>query len=213
MKEIMICLDRDGTLIYDEKYHLGRTDDWKSKIQVLPTVIEGLKLLKTIPNVAIYVITNQPGVAVKDFPLFTLERAHEVCQHIINVIRKMGGHIDGYFLCPHAHPDYVIKRSKYKFDEKMVCDCVCRKPRLGMIFKALKAENLTLQDTDIYVLGDRSSDVQTALKAKGTGILVPFENESGQMEEVKELDQTHLYLAKNFLDAVQFIIRQRKEMA
>ena len=42
MKNLLICVDKDGTLIFDEQYHLGRTDDWKSKVRVLPTVIGDL---------------------------------------------------------------------------------------------------------------------------------------------------------------------------
>ena len=99
MKKILVCLDRDGTVIYDNKYRLGRTYDWKTKIKILSTVIKGLKLLRIIPNVAIYVITNQPGVAIKNFPLLTLDRAHEVNQYILTQIKKIGGQIDGHFLC------------------------------------------------------------------------------------------------------------------
>lgn len=205
MKNLLICVDRDGTLIFDEKYHLGRTDDWKSKVKVLPTVIDGLKYLDSLENASVYMITNQPGVAIKDFPLLTLDRANEVCRYVINELEKLGGRIKGYYFCPHAHPDYVKKRSKYQFDEEMICDCDCIKPNPGMVFKALKAEGLTLENTDVYVIGDRLSDVKTALNVKGKGILVPFENEPGQVEKVRELNQAHIHIAKNFLDAVYFI--------
>jgi len=205
MKNLLICVDRDGTLIFDEKYHLGRIDDWKSKVKVLPTVIDGLQHLDSFENASVYVITNQPGVAIKDFPLLTLDRANEVCRYVINELERLGGRIKGYFLCPHAHPDYVKKRSKYQFDEEMVCDCDCIKPNPGMVFKALEDEGLTLKNTDVYVIGDRSSDVKTALNVNGKGILIPFEKEPGQIEKVRELNQPHIHIAKNFLDAIYFI--------
>ncbi len=210
MKKTLVCLDRDGTLIYDDKYHLGRTDDWKSKIKVLPTVIEGLRLLKTISNLSMYIITNQPGVAIKNFPLLTLDRAHEVNQYILAQIAKMGGQIDGYFLCPHANFEYVKKRTKYNFDKKMVCDCDCEKPKPGMVFNALKSEGLTREETIVYVIGDRSTDVETALNINGTGIFIPFENEPKYLEIVKKLNQTNIFIAKDFLDAAKIIVKQKK---
>ena len=210
MKKILVCVDRDGTLIYDNKYHLGRTDDWKSKIKILPTVIEGLRLLRTLPNVAIYIITNQPGVAIREFPLLTLDRAREVNRHILTEIAKMGGQIDGYFLCPHANLQYVKKKANYHFDENMVCDCECEKPKSGMVFDALKSERLTREEVILYVIGDRSSDVETALNINGTGILIPFENEPRHFEKIKKLDQTNVYIARDFLDAAQFIVDQNK---
>ncbi|MCW3975599.1 MAG: HAD-IIIA family hydrolase [Candidatus Bathyarchaeota archaeon] len=207
MNKLLVCTDRDGTLIYDEKYHLGRTSDWKSKVRILPTVIKGLKSLKSIPNTLIYMITNQPGVAINDFPLLTLEKAHEVSQHIVEIIKNEGGLIDGYFICPHATHAYVTKRSNYEFDKKMICDCECAKPRPGMVFDVLKKEDLSRDDVDIYVIGDRSSDVQTAINADGIGILIPFENEAGEIEQVKNMNNPKTYIAKNFFDAAQFIIR------
>ena len=48
---------------------------------------------------------------------------------------------------------------------------------------------------------DRASDVQTAIHAKGTGILIPFENEPGREEKVKRI----IYVAKNFLYAAAYI--------
>jgi D-glycero-D-manno-heptose 1,7-bisphosphate phosphatase len=210
MKKILVCVDRDGTLIYDNRYHLGRTDDWKSKIKILPTVIEGLRLLRTLPNVAIYIITNQPGVAIREFPLLTLDRAHEVNRYILTEIAKMGGQIDGYFLCPHTNLQYVKKKTNYHFDEKMVCECECEKPKSGMVFDALKSEGLTREEAILYVIGDRSSDVETALNINGRGILIPFENEPRHFEKIKKLDQANVYIARDFLDAAQFIVDQNK---
>lgn len=212
-KKTIICIDRDGTLINDEKEHLflGRDDDWKSKIRILPHVIDGLKRLRSIPNSTIYMITNQPGVAISDFPLLTLERAHEVCTYVVEKIKSMGAHIDGYFLCPHANPEYVEKKLGINFDEKLVHDCKCFKPGLGMVFDALKAENITQENAKVYVIGDRASDVQTALNINGIGILIPFENQPGEDEKVKKLeDQTHIHIAHDLLNAAEFVVARER---
>jgi len=136
VKKTLICIDRDGTLIHDEKYHLflGKDNDWPSKARILPGVIDGLKKLRNIPGSSIYMITNQPGVAIRDYPLLTVEKAHEVCRYVVNKIREMGTVIDGYFLCPHATPEYVSKKPGVNFDAKLVHECKCLKPAMGMVF-------------------------------------------------------------------------------
>lgn len=209
MRKTIVLIDRDGTLIYDNKYHLGRTKDWKKKVKILPTVVSGLKLLKKNPNIHVYTITNQPGVAIKDFPLLTMTKAHEVAKFVMKELNNKGGNIEDFFVCSHADPSYVKKRGKYKFDKKEVCKCSCIKPRLGMVFDALKKEGITRRNANVYVIGDRESDVKTALNIKGTGILVPFVNEPGQAEKVKKI-KGKKYVAKSFLDAANYILKKEK---
>lgn len=204
----LICIDRDGTLIHDEKEHLylGRDNEWMSKVRILPHVIEGIKVLNRIPNSAVYMITNQPGVAISDFPLLTVERSHEVCKHVIDEIKNMGGNIDGYFLCPHADEEYMKKHTKYRFDKNLVCNCDCIKPGLGMVFDALRAEGITRENVNLFVIGDRATDVQTALNIGGTGILIPFEHQPGEGDKVKKIsDQPSIFIARNLIDAADFI--------
>ena len=211
MIKTLICTDRDGTLVYDAKGHLflGRDNEWKSKVRILHHVIDGIKVLNTIPDSVVYMITNQAGVAISDFPLLTLERAHEVCRYIVGMIKDMGGRIDGYFLCPHANRAYVEEHGQYHFDENLVCECSCIKPGPGMVFDALKSEKASPEGLDIYVIGDRATDVETALEVNGTGILVPFENQPGEDEKVKKLkDQSHISIAQDFLEAAEFISRR-----
>jgi len=202
-KKTVICLDRDGTLIYDDKYHLGRTTNWRSKVKILPSVVKGIKQLRKIPNVKLYMITNQPGVATKTFPLLTLQRAHEVCRYVLKKLESKKAGLDGYFLCPHASPSYTRKRKERTFDTHLVCNCSCIKPKLGMVFNALKAEGVKKKDVNIYVIGDRASDVKTATNVKGIGILVPFKNGPEQKEIVKKI-KGKTYIAKNFTDAVEY---------
>ena len=203
-KKTTICINRDGTLIYDNKYHLGKTNNWRSKVKILPSVVSGIRQLRKIPSVKLYMITNQPGVATKTFPLLTLQRAHEVCRYVLKKLENKRAKLDGYFLCPHASPSYTRKRKDRKFDDRLVCNCSCIKPRLGMVFNALKVEGVKRKDVDIYVIGDRASDVKTATNVKGTGILVPFKNEHGEKEKAEKITGK-MYIAKNFTDAVGYI--------
>lgn len=80
-----------------------------------------------------------------------------------------------------------------------------------MVFDALKAENITPETTNVYVIGDRGSDAQTALNINGIGVLIPFENQPGEEEKVKKLeDKAHIYVAQNMLDATEFIVAREK---
>jgi len=206
-KNILICLDRDGTIVYDDKYYLGRQKNWKDLIKFLPGVVEGIKILRKIPNVHLYIITNQPAVAVKDFPLLTEERAREVTQEIILRLKEKGAKIDGYALCSHSSREYVNKYPDREFDESMVHECSCMKPNTGMIKTAMKNENLLASETKVYVVGDRMTDVHTAHNANGFGIFVPSTHKDSinQAEQLKEKKHKNTYLAKDFLDAANFI--------
>ena len=213
MKKPIICIDRDGTLIHDSREHLflGRDDQWRQKVEILPKAAEGLKLLNTIDNCGIYMITNQGGVAISDFPLLTEERAHEVCRYVMDVLKEMGGLMHGYFLCPYATPQYVKSRPNVNFHAHMINDRQCLKPSLDMVFDVLKAEGITPGNADIYVIGDRASDVQTALNIGGTGIFIPFINEPHEEEKVKKLEQQDdIHIAVDLVAAAQFILSRRQ---
>ena len=210
MKKTLIFLDRDKTLIYDKKYYFGSQKNWRSLIKILPYVIDGLRLLKKIQYSKIYIITNQPGVAIKNFPLLTLKRAHEVCRHVLKQLEKRNVKLDGYEICEHVSLSYTKKRSQFTFNKKLVGNFHCMKPNQGMIEKILKKEKLKKEDVNIYVIGDRASDVKTALNAKGFGIIIPFEKEKDEKEKVRKLKNKSTFVAKNFLDAARFIVKMEK---
>ena len=212
MKRTIICIDRDGTLIYDSREHLflGRDNEWKEKVEVLPNAVEGLKLLNSIKGSGIYMITNQGGVAISDFPLLTVDKAHEVCRYVLKILKDMGGHLHGYFLCPYATPEYVKSRPDVNFHPHMVSDRPCLKPSLDMVFDVLEAEGISPGNADIYVIGDRASDVQTAINIGGTGILTPFSNEPGEEEKVRKMEpQDQIHIAADLLAAAEFIISRQ----
>jgi histidinol-phosphate phosphatase family protein len=204
-KQVIIFVDRDGTLNYDDKYYLGSQRDWNSKVKILPHVVSGLKLLNKIPNSKIYMITNQPGIAVKEFPLLTISRAKMVCEDIMGRIEKKGARIDGYELCQYANLAYIKSRNKFTFYKRFIKNSSCIKPNPGMIRNILEKEKLNREDVEIYVIGDRALDVKTALNIKGFGIIVCFRNEKGEKEKIMKLKNKNTYIAKNFLDAAKFI--------
>tara|TARA_Y100000310_G_C20546748_1_gene745965 strand:+ start:298 stop:957 length:660 start_codon:yes stop_codon:yes gene_type:complete len=208
-KNVLICIDRDGTLDYDKSYHLGSQRNWKSKIHLLDHVIKGLKKLMKIKDVKIYIITNQAGVAIKNFPLLTRKKAEEVCEFVIDRLEDRGVRIDGYELCGKAGPAYIKKKKdqgfNYKFDKKLSGNFNCIKPKIGMVKRALSTEGWNLGNTNIYFIGDRLSDVKCGVNAGGYGILVPFSNRPDEVEKVRKLKSKKKYISKDFVDACNWI--------
>lgn len=200
----LIAIDRDGTLIYDNKLHIGRTNDWETKIKVLPNVKKGISLLrKKLPKAKIYLISNQSGVAIKEFKLLTQERSEKVCNYIKDKLK-----LDGFISCGHVDKNYVKRRPSHKFINKLICDCSCIKPSPGMINQATKELNWKKEQTAIFVIGDRYIDVKTALNSKGKGIMIPFKNEPKELAKFKKhiKNKKDTYIAKDFLDACKWVI-------
>jgi HAD superfamily hydrolase (TIGR01662 family) len=211
MKKILICIDRDGTLIYDKKYHLGHQRNWKSLVRILPKVMSGLKLLKKkLPEAKIYFITNQPGVAVKDFPLLDEKKAHRVCDYVSKLFEKKGFKFNGYEICARASFAWEKSHPQFRLDKRLVGNFSCMKPRPGMINNIMKKERLRKRDTSIYIIGDRASDVETAKNLDVYGIFVPFVNRPDEKNKLKNLEYKKKYAAKDFLDGVRFIIKRER---
>ncbi len=210
-KKILIFLDRDGTIIYDKKCYYGSQRNWKSLITLCPGVASGIKQLRKIPNSKIYIATNQPAIAVKELPLLTLKRAKEVTKFVMNKLKQKGAKIDDYEVCEHAPEFYVKSHSQFTFDKKLIGDFNCMKPKPGMLKKIMKREKLSESEVKIYVIGDRISDVKTAFKMNGYGIMIPFSKESKEKAEFKKIKNKNKYLAKNFLDAAKFIIQKENK--
>jgi len=212
-KDVIIFVDRDATLIYDNKMHLGHTNSWKKKIAILPGTINGIKKInKALPNSKIYMITNQSGVAIKNFKLLTEKRSREVCEYIINKYKKKGAYIDGYEISGVVNNSYVRRRRAYKFIKKLVGNFSTIKPKIGMIKSILKEYNIDKKNVNIYVMGDRYIDVKTAINAKGFGILIPFMDDVVGRKRLGRYikNKKNTYVAKSFIDACNFIIKREK---
>ena len=211
----LVCLDRDGTINKDEDYYLGSTNDWKLKVEILPKVAEGIKKLNKLENVATFIITNQAGVALCDekFRELTENRMHEVNEYIIDILRKNRAMVDGYFACPYVDLKYVEKAKKkgldidWRYVREKNEDL---KPNIGMIKKAANSLCKRLEECNIFVIGDRASDVQLGLNAGGRGILIEGwkTRKEGDVEKVAMLGMENpgrVYIAKDFLDAADYV--------
>jgi len=212
---VLVCLDRDGTVNKDDNYFLGSSQEWKKQLKILPNVVKGIKQLNQLKDFEVFIITNQAGVALigPKFDLLDEKRMHQVNQHIIDTLKEKGAKVKGYFACPFVDNKYVEKsKSKGRLvnPNYVKDDHPDLKPNIGMIKKAAKSIKKKLKYCEVFFIGDRASDVEMGINANGTGILVsgPKTKELGDLEKVNQLKEKYkerVYIAKDFLDAVNYI--------
>jgi histidinol-phosphate phosphatase family protein len=219
---ILVCVDRDGTINLDENYFLGSSPNWKEQLEFLPRVVEGIKALNQISDLEIAIVTNQAGVALTDpqFQPLDEERMHEVNQYMIEQLKKQGAIIQNYFATPYVNSAYVEKskqRGRNVNPQYVQDNNPNLKPSPGMIFKAAERLGKKPEELRIYMIGDRKSDVETGLNANSFSILIPSSKtiEIGDEEKVRELQKEHpnqIYIAKDFLDAAQYIEKHQHNL-
>ena len=83
---------------------------------------------------------------------------------------KEGAFIDAIYVCPH-HTDkgFPGERPEYK------CDCICRKPKPGLLFQAAKDFNIDLSES--YMIGDSDRDMKAGENAEVKESIQIVENE------------------------------------
>ena len=214
---VLVCSDRDGTINEDDNFYLGSKPNWREQVRILDGVVEGIKLLRRIPNMHFFIVSNQSGVALDEdeFAELTEERMHEVNQFIVEELHRKGALVNGYFACPFVDEDYTRKatvKGRKVNPNYIRSDHPDLKPRIGMLEKAAQAIGATLSDPALrlYVIGDRLTDVQMGLNARGKGILIasPKTQELGDVKAVERLEVEYpdkVYIAKNYLAASEWI--------
>ena len=141
-------IDRDGVL-NEERGFVYRPEDFV----LLPGVVPALRALEAAGYRRV-VITNQSGIARG---LYTEADYEQLTQHLRTHLRAEGVTLDAVEYCPHL-PDAPLARYRL--------DCPCRKPKPGMLLKAIDA--LAIDPAASFVVGDRISDVQAG-RAAGLG--------------------------------------------
>lgn len=190
MKKPAVFIDRDGTVNEQMGYinHISR-------FIMLPGTAEAIKLLNDHQYLAI-IVSNQSGVARGYFPI---ELVDEIHAHMRVLLGKKGAFVDGIFFCPHYARGVVPEYSM---------ECECRKPKTGLIEKAFDAFDVDMENS--YVIGDRYSDIELALRLNLKGILVTTGYGLGDMEYVfPRLSFKPAYIARDLLHAVEWIIKRQ----
>jgi len=190
MPERVIFIDRDGTLIRDDGY----LDDPEG-IHEIGCSSESLKILAE-KNWALFIVSNQAGLAKG---IITRDQFDEVRRRFEALFDPAGELFDGVFYCPHHRDGMVPPLRK---------DCRCRKPGPLMVETALSFLVTVPPAKDIFVVGDKLTDV---LLGKGSGFTTIMTMTGYGKEEMKNIDESNLlpdYLVKDFDEAVYLLTKR-----
>lgn len=147
-----IFLDRDGVVIEDGHY-VGSVD----RVVLVPGSADAVAALNRA-GWKVVVVTNQGGVARG---YFTYDSVAVVHAHIDGLLAGHGARIDAYYFCPH-HPDGELEAYRVA--------CECRKPKPGMLRRAVA--DLNLDPGRSWMVGDRVSDLEVGAAVGARTILV-----------------------------------------
>jgi len=180
-----VFLDRDGT-INEEVGYL----DSLEQLRIIPGAFDAVRMINNA-GMKVVVVTNQSGVA-RGF--FDEDFVNSVHARMDDMFRDEGAFIDRFYYCPH-HPTEGI--GEYRLS------CDCRKPAPGMPVKA--SEELGIDLSSSYVVGDSVKDIELANNVGAGGILV----RTGYGRNPASSDIHPVCIAEDILAAVQWIMKDR----
>jgi histidinol-phosphate phosphatase family protein len=173
-----VFLDRDGT-INEEVNYLNKED----QVKILPGSAKAIKILNE-HGYKVIIITNQSGVARG---YLSIQKLEEINKHLKSELLKEGAIIDAIYYCPH-HPDE---------------GCDCRKPNTKLLERA--AEDLDIDFTSSYIVGDKLNDLKTGKKVGCGTVLVLTGYGKTEFKELEKLDFKPNHIAENLYHAVLWI--------
>lgn len=142
----LIILDRDGVINFDSAQFIKSPEEWKP----IPGSLEAIARLNQA-GYRVVVATNQSGIGRGLFEMDTLNAIHD---KMLKVLAQAGGRIEAIFFCPHTGAD----------------DCVCRKPKPGMLHEIAARFNADL--SGVPAVGDALRDLQAAVAVGAQPLLV-----------------------------------------
>lgn len=149
MKQKVLFIDRDGTIIVEPKDNF-QTDKFE-KLAFLPNVISALKRIANESNFILVMVTNQDGLGTKSFP----EKSFWGPHHLMLSILETEG----------------VKFEDIYIDKTFAKDnAPTRKPNTGLLTKYLDSTIYDLANS--FVIGDRLTDIQLAKNIGANGILI-----------------------------------------
>lgn len=141
----IVFFDRDGIITKNPDFLLS-----KKGIVFYKSAIQAIRLLN-VYRFPIVVITNQPAVARG---WITIEELKKLNNIIVSKLSAVGAHVTAIYSCPH-HPNATLPAYRVV--------CQCRKPNILFIQDAIKT--LRMDEKNGYMIGDKTSDIQTGKNA------------------------------------------------
>ncbi len=175
-------MDRDGVLIENCP---GYVRSW-ADVSVLPGVPQALQALRSADFVLL-IVSNQ---SVVGRGLMTLSAMQALQQQIETELTRMGGGVDGAYLCPHA-PEM---------------NCACRKPKPGLILQGAQDWQVDLNAS--FLVGDALSDLQAARASGVRPVLVRSGRGVIQEQLLDAQEWAGLLVFDHLADAAEWICAQ-----
>ncbi len=142
----MVILDRDGVINEDSDDYIKSPEEW----QPIEGSLEAIRQLKKA-GYRVAVASNQSGLARGLFDRAALDAIHAKME---GLLAQRGVTLDGIYYCPHGPND----------------NCLCRKPKPGLLLQIGKAFNVDLKQA--WFVGDSFSDIQAARLAGAKPVLL-----------------------------------------
>lgn len=147
MPRAALFLDRDGIINLDYGYVHTLKD-----FHFVDGIFELVRMAQAA-GLATFVITNQAGIGRG---YYTEDEFYALNDYMIQQFQMRGLQIDKIYYCPH-HPTEGLGR--------YLQECLCRKPKPGMILQASSEFDIDLHCS--VLIGDKESDI---LAGKSAGV-------------------------------------------
>lgn len=170
-----LFIDRDGVINVERGDFTTTVAEW----EWAPGALEGICRL-TEAGYGIIVATNQSCITRG---IMTEEALTVLHNYMLGFIRKHGGDILKIYYCPHVDAD----------------NCLCRKPKPGMLFMAAEEFGIDLSTT--FFIGDMPRDKEAARRSGIRFILVEnkFNRDMTELEDVE-------YRTASLLEAADIVL-------
>lgn len=169
-----LFLDRDGIL----NRELGRYVVSVEDLNPVPGAFEMVVAAKE-KGYKIIVLTNQPQVGSGLLDVEELDKIHALIQE------RLGGLVDKFYYCPHTDQD----------------GCDCRKPKAGMLRRAIKEFNI--DGAESIFVGDSDKDILAGQAIGCKTIFVKNEFNSQHLEKCSPDD-----VVESPGEVIRFILKE-----
>jgi D-glycero-D-manno-heptose 1,7-bisphosphate phosphatase len=174
-----VFLDRDGT-INEEVGYLHDPRD----LRLIPGAGEAIHLLNQT-GVPVILVTNQAGIGRGYYSEMAMQRTH---RELASRLAAHEAHLDAIYHCPH-HPQ---------------AGCGCRKPQPRLLIQAAQEHEIDLRRS--FAVGDKVSDLRAGQRVGCQAVLVLTGYGAEARQAFREADFQPHYIARDLLDAVQWIL-------
>lgn len=134
----LALFDRDGTINVDIG-HMHSIGDCR----LIGPTVEAMRRYSEDLAWRVAVVTNQAGISKGMYTVADMRLLH---RQMAEMLRERGVEVDAWYFCPH-HPGFTG-------------DCACRKPRPGMLLRAMR--DFRSDPAQCVMYGDSEKDAQAA---------------------------------------------------